>query len=126
MSIEIVKKATKTSATGEDDTAQIVRNMLQEIEQGGEEKAREYALKLDGWEQDIILSREQIDAAIAQVPEQTKLDIQFSHQRVKGFAEAQLASMTEFETELSPGLFAGPGPRPSDWLEARLFQVGGC
>lgn len=107
MSIEIVKKATKTSATGEDDTAKIVRNMLQEIEQGGEEKAREYALKLDGWEQDIILSREQIDAAIAQVPEQTKLDIQFSHQRVKGFAEAQLASMTEFETELSPGLFAG-------------------
>ena len=107
MSIEIVKKASKTPATGEDDTAQIVRTMLQEIEEGGEEKAREYAQKLDGWEKEIILSRAEIDAAIALVPEQTKLDIQFSHQRVKGFAEAQLASMSEFEAELSPGLFAG-------------------
>jgi len=107
MSIEIVKKASKTPATGEDDTAQIVRTMLQEIEEGGETKAREYAQKLDGWDKDIILSRAEIDAAIALVPEQTKLDIQFSHQRVKAFAEAQLASMSEFETELSPGLFAG-------------------
>ncbi len=107
MSIEIVKKANKTPATGEDDTAQIVRTMLQEIEQGGEAKACEYAQKLDGWDKDIILSRAEIDAAIALVPEQAKLDIQFSHQRVKGFAEAQLASMNEFETELSPGLFAG-------------------
>ena len=107
MSIEIVKKASKTPATGEDDTAQIVRTMLQEIEEGGEEKAREYAQKLDGWEKGIILSRAEIDAAIALVPEQAKLDIQFSHQRVKAFAEAQLASMSEFETELSPGLFAG-------------------
>ena len=107
MSIEIVKKASKNPATGEDDTAQIVRTMLQEIEEGGEAKACEYALKLDGWENEIILSRTEIDAAIALVPEQAKLDIQFSHQRVKGFAEAQLASMSEFETELSPGLFAG-------------------
>lgn len=107
MSIDFVKKATKTPAAGEDDTAQIVREMLREIELGGEEKAREYAQKLDGWEGDIVLGREQIDAAIALVPEQTRLDIQFSHQRVKTFAEAQLASMTEFETELSPGLFAG-------------------
>ena len=107
MTIEIVKKASKTPATGEDDTAQIVRTMLQEIEQDGESKAREYAHKLDGWDQDIVLSRDEIEAAIALVPEQTKQDIQFSHQRVKGFAEAQLASMSEFETELSPGLFAG-------------------
>jgi sulfopropanediol 3-dehydrogenase len=107
MSREIVKKAIKTSATGEDDTARIVREMLQAIEQGGEEKAREYAKNLDGWEKDIILSREEIDAAIALVPEQTRRDIQFSHQRVHDFAQAQLDSMGEFETELSPGLFAG-------------------
>jgi len=107
MSIEIVKKASKTPTTGEDDTALIVRNMLHEIETGGEAKAREYARKLDGWDKDIVLSRAEIDAAIALVPEQTRQDIQFSHARVKAFAEAQLASMTEFETELSPGLFAG-------------------
>jgi sulfopropanediol 3-dehydrogenase len=118
MSIEIIKRAVKTPATGEDDTAQVVREMLQEIEQGGEAKAREYALTLDGWEQEIVLSRADIDAALAQVPEQTKSDIRFSHQRVKAFAEAQLASMGEFEIELSPGLFVGQ----------RLVPVGtaGC
>ena len=107
MAIEIIKKAIKTPATGEDDTARIVHEMLHDIEEGGEEKAREYALKLDGWDKDIIISPDEIETAIGQVPEQMKRDIQFSHQRVKAFAEAQLASMTEFETELSPGLFAG-------------------
>ena len=107
MSIEIVKKASKTPATGEDDTALVVRTMLQEIEGGGEARAREYAKKLDGWDKDIVLSRTDIDAAKALVPEQARRDIEFSHTRVKAFAEAQLASMTEFETELSPGLFAG-------------------
>ncbi len=107
MTIEYLKKAEKTAATGEDDTRKIVADMLGAIEVGGEAKAREYAEKLDGWTKDIVLSRDEIDAAIALVPEQTKLDIQFSHKRVKSFAEAQLASMGEFETELSPGLFAG-------------------
>lgn len=107
MSIDILKKATKTPATGEDDTADVVREMLKAIEVGGEAKAREYAKKLDGWESDVVLSRSDIDEAIASVPEQTKHDIRFSHQRVKAFAEAQLASMNEFEVELSPGLFAG-------------------
>lgn len=107
MAIEIIKKAIKTPATGEDDTARIVRDMLQDIEQGGEDKAREYAFKLDGWERDVVMTREEMDAAIAQVPQQTRDDIKFSHARVKAFAEAQLASMSEFETELSPGLFAG-------------------
>ena len=107
MTIKYFKKAEKTAATGEDDTRKIVADMLGAIEVDGEAKAREYAQKLDGWEQEIVMSRADMDAAIALVPEQTKLDIQFSHQRVKAFAEAQLASMGEFETELSPGLFAG-------------------
>ena len=118
MAIEIVKKAIKTPATGEDDTARIVRDMLADIEQGGEDKAREYAHKLDGWDQDIVLTPDEIEAAIAKVPQQARHDIEFSHQRVKAFAEAQLASMSEFETELSPGLFAGQRLVP--------VQTAGC
>lgn len=107
MPIKIIKQATKSPATGEDDTREIVHTMLREIEQGGEDRAREYARQLDGWDQEIIVSRGEIDAATAVLSEQTRQDIQFSHARVKGFAEAQLASMGEFETELSPGLVAG-------------------
>ena len=50
MSIDVIKKAAKTPATDEGNTAQVVREMLQAIERGGEEKAREYAKSLDGWE----------------------------------------------------------------------------
>ncbi|MFT5224890.1 MAG: sulfopropanediol 3-dehydrogenase [Polaribacter sp.] len=118
MSIEVIKRASKTSATGEDDTARIVNEMLQAIEAGGETAAREYAFKLDGWDKDIIVSREEIDIASASLTQRERDDIQFSHQRVKAFAEAQLASMGEFETELSPGLFAGQRLIP--------VQTAGC
>ena len=118
MTIEIIKKAAKTSATGEGDTARIVNEMLQAIETGGESKAREYAQKLDGWDKEIIVSREEIEAAGNMISAQARQDIEFSHARVKAFAEAQLASMTEFETELSPGLFAGQRLIP--------VQTAGC
>jgi len=118
MAIHYIRKAPRTPSTGQDDTHQTVRTMLQEIEQGGEEKVREYARKLDGWEKEVVVSREEIEQATASLPEQTRQDIQFSHARVKAFAEAQLKSMNEFETELSPGLFCGQRLIP--------VQTAGC
>ncbi len=108
MTIEYIKKAAKTSSTGEDNTRAIVVKMLSEIEAGGEEKALEYAKQLDGWDQGSpIVSREQIDAAVAKVPQQAKDDIKFAYDRVSAFARHQRDSMQEFEVELSPGLYAG-------------------
>ncbi|MFT5506211.1 MAG: sulfopropanediol 3-dehydrogenase [Gammaproteobacteria bacterium] len=108
MAIEIIKKAAKTSATGEDDTREIVARMLKEIEEGGEEKALEYAMKLDKWPGGSpVLTRKQIDSAIALVSQQSKDDIKFAYERVSAFAKRQRDSMHEFEVELSPGLFAG-------------------
>lgn len=107
MSINYVKKATKTPATGEDDTRRLVSEMLTALEEGGEERAKQYARELDGWEGDIVVSPEEIEQASGQVSDKLKSDIQFAHERVRRFAEAQRASMTEFETELSEGLIAG-------------------
>ncbi len=107
MTIEYLKKAEKTSSTGESDTREIVERMLREIEQGGEARALHYAKTLDSWEGDVVMSRAQKDAAIARLSEQNKQDIQFSWERVKAFAQAQLASLSDFETELSPGLITG-------------------
>jgi sulfopropanediol 3-dehydrogenase len=108
MAIEYIKKAAKTSATGEDDTREIVARMLKEIEEGGEEKALEYATKLDKWPGGSpILTRDQIEAAKAQVSQQAKDDIKFAYNRVSAFARHQRDSLHEFEVELSPGLFAG-------------------
>lgn len=107
MTIEYLKKATKTPATGEDETRETVAAMLSEIEAGGEDKAREYGQKLDGWSGDIVIGKDAIAAAAGKVPDQLKDDLRFAHDRVRGFAEQQKNSIGEFETELSPGLWAG-------------------
>jgi sulfopropanediol 3-dehydrogenase len=107
MTIDYLKKAEKTAATGEDDTRKIVSEMLSAIEAGGEEKVREYAEKLDNYTGNIVVTPEEIAAATAKVPQQVKDDIQFAYDRVRGFAEKQREALIDFETELSPGLFAG-------------------
>ena len=118
MAIEYLKKAEKTSATGEDETRRIVSDMLAEIEAGGEEAARAYGVKLDGWDGNIVVGPEDVERAAKQVSDQLKDDIKFAHERVRTFAEAQKASMSEFETELSPGLWAGQKLIP--------MQAAGC
>lgn len=107
MAIKVIKQASKSPATGEGDTREIVQTMLSEIEQGGESRVREYARQLDGWDKEIIVSADEIEAASASLSAQIRKDIQFSYAQVKRFAEAQLASMEQFEIELSPGMFAG-------------------
>ncbi len=107
MAISYLKKATKTPATGEDETRKIVSEMLSEIENGGEEVARAYGEKLDNYTGNIVVTPEEIEVAGAKIPQKLKDDIQFAYERVRKFAEAQKASIKEFETELSPGLWAG-------------------
>ena len=102
-----LKKADKSPTTGEEDTRRIVQEMLAKIENGGENTAREYAENLDKWTGDIVVTSEEIAAAGERLSQRARDDIHFAYDRVKKFAEAQLASMQEFETELSPGLIAG-------------------
>ncbi|NQV83513.1 MAG: histidinol dehydrogenase [Rhodospirillales bacterium] len=107
MTIEYLKKAAKTPSTGEDKTREIVADMLAQIEAGGEDKARAYGETLDGWNGDIVAGKDAIAAAAEKVPGQLKDDLRFAYDRVRTFAEKQKNSLGEFETELSPGLWAG-------------------
>lgn len=107
MAITYLKKADKTPLTGTDETQAIVSEMLAKLEAEGEAAALQYARDLDGYEGDAIVTKEQIKAAADQVSPQLKDDIQFALDRVRSFAEAQKASISSFETELSPGLWAG-------------------
>ena len=123
MAVTYLKKATKTAATGEEETRKIVESMLAEIEAGGEDVARSYGEKLDKYSGEIIATEEAIAAADAKLSQQLKDDIRFAHERVKKFAEAQKASISEFETELSPGLWAGQKLIPID--TAGCYVPGG-
>ena len=62
----------------------------------------------DRYEGDVIVSKEKIEEIKKNLDQKTKDDIQFSHERVRKFAEAQLKNYgQDFEVELSDGLFAG-------------------
>ena len=107
MPLTYLKKASKTATSNEGATRKIVSTMLSAIEAGGEDSVMGYAEELDGFTGNPIVSKEQIIAAGNQVPQKLKDDIQFALERVRTFANAQKASIQEFETELSPGLWAG-------------------
>ncbi len=107
MAPHYLKKATLTSQSDASETKAIVRDILDSIEAGGDAKALEYAAKFDRYDGPVLLSEADIAAAVEQVPEKLKADIRFSHANVKKFAEAQKASMLEFDVEVTPGVTAG-------------------
>ena len=107
MAVTYLKKAEKTPQTGTDETRRIVETMLAKIESEGESAAVTYGRELDGYEGDIVVPADVIAAAGNEISQQLKDDIRFSYDRVTAFAEAQKQSIQEFETELSPGLWAG-------------------
>lgn len=107
MAREYLKKATLTSASHASDVSETVRNILNDIDEGGDAKAIEYAAKFDKYEGNIILTEDEIEAAAAAVPEKLKKDIQFAHDNVRRFAEAQKETLRSIEVEVVPGLVAG-------------------
>lgn len=105
--MEYIKQATAQVAEADERIQQTVKTMLQHIDEAGESAVKAYAKQFDHWEGEFILSEEKRAKLIAQVPEQTKQDIQFAYQQVKTFAEAQRASLAEFEIETMAGVKLG-------------------
>ena len=90
MTIQYLKKSPKTSSTDDTKTREIVENILKDIEKTKEEGCKELTKKFDKYEGDIVVSKERIEEIKKNLNQKTKDDIQFSHERVKKFAEAQL------------------------------------
>ena len=108
MTITYLKKAKKTSSTDDSKTREIVENILKEIEKTKEEGCIQLTKKFDKYEGDIIVTKEKIEEIKKNLDQKTKDDVQFSHERVRKFAEAQLKNYgQDFEVELSKGLYAG-------------------
>ena len=85
-----------------------VASVIADIRERGDEAVREYSAKFDSWSPDSFrLSAAQVEDIIAGLPAQVIDDITFVQAQVRGFAQAQLASMTEIEVETLPGVFLG-------------------
>ena len=107
MSVTYLKKALKTSTSDASDISNIVKDILNEIEENGEDAALRYAAKFDKYNGNIALTELEIDAACASVPEILKRDIEFAHANVQKFAQVQKSTMKDINCEVVTGLIAG-------------------
>jgi sulfopropanediol 3-dehydrogenase len=90
------------------DVSGIVAEVIAGVAERGDAAVREYSEKFDRWApEDFRLSAERIDEIIASVPKQTIEDILWVQAQVRGFAEAQLASLQDIEVETLPGVRLG-------------------
>ncbi|OAX82804.1 histidinol dehydrogenase [Emergomyces africanus] len=86
----------------------IVRGVIEDIRSNGDSAVRQYSTKFDRWEPTSFkLSKDDIQAAIAKVSEQTVKDIKQAQANVRAFALAQRDSISDFEVELQPGYIPG-------------------
>ena len=123
MTVEYLKKATKTSASDASDVTKIVQGILNDIEAGGEDACLKFRDQFDQYDGNVVLTAEEIQAACDQVPEKLKRDIQFAHANVKRFAEAQKSTIVDTEIEVIPGLIAGQKAIPCN--AAGCYAPGG-
>ncbi len=107
MAISHLKKAEKTPETEAGNARKVVEEMLASIEARGEAAVREYALKLDKWQGEIVVPPAEIEQRTRGLPDGVKRDIEFATAQVRKFALVQRESMQEFSREISPGLTAG-------------------
>ena len=108
--IKVIKKGIDAAAAADMDAKvkSIVEGILADIESRGDAAVRELSEKFDNWSPDQFqLTQEQIDAAIARLPEQTLDDIHFAQKQIRKFAEIQKAALRDVEEETMPGVFLG-------------------
>ena len=110
MTISMLKEGKPQTERAEDDAKvrSIVETTLADIEKRGDKAVRELAEKFDNYSPaSYKLSEDEIQALIAEVSPRDMEDIQFAHDQVRKFAEAQRASMTDIEVEPMPGVILG-------------------
>ncbi|MEK9568140.1 MAG: histidinol dehydrogenase [Paracoccaceae bacterium] len=123
MSRVYLKKAQLTPKSNASEVHETVKNILADIESGGDAKAKEYASKFDQYQGNIILTDDEIQAASDLVPEKLKNDIEFAHDNVKRFAERQKETLKNTEIEIHPGFVTGQKVIPVD--AAGCYVPGG-
>ncbi len=107
MTVTYLKRAARRATDDAGEVARAVAEILDEIEAGGEDAALRYAAEFDRYDGNLVLARDEIDAAAARVPARVKDDIRFAWDNIRRFAEAQKATIRDMEIEVTPGMVAG-------------------
>jgi sulfopropanediol 3-dehydrogenase len=108
MSPRYLKEPNPPTTEATDELRTRVSEILRDIERGGLDAVRRYSRELDGWEpDDFVVSEREFARAEASLDDELKRHIAFAQTQVRGFAEAQLATMSPLEVEMGPGVVLG-------------------
>ncbi len=118
MTITYVKRADRPLNETAGEVRQRVSKLLTRLEVGRETEAARLAREFDGWDGPIEVPVEEIEAAASRLDLSVREDIEYAHRHIRRFADAQMASLAEFEVEVEPGLRAGQRNVP--------IEVAGC
>ena len=108
--IRYLKSGAKSNSDNQvDKTLQKnVEELIQSVADNGDASVREMSAKFDSYNPGSFrLSREEIDACIAETPQKILDNIAFSLQQVKSFAAAQRQGIQDVEVENMPGVILG-------------------
>lgn len=120
---EYLKKATKTLRSDATDVRAAVRQILDDIEAGGDAKTMEYAGRFDEYKGNITLSRDEIVQAATKVAQKLRDDIRFSHDNVRRFTELQKSAVADVEME---GQARAVDVRLAKWFLGEHFDLTAC
>ncbi|MHA1554791.1 MAG: histidinol dehydrogenase [Alphaproteobacteria bacterium] len=110
MTVEYLKRGKPESERSADDekVRGVVESALADIESRGDAAVRGFSQKFDKYDPPSFrLSPAEIEALMARVAPRDMEDIRFAQTQIRGFAEAQRASMTDIEIETLPGVVLG-------------------
>ena len=110
MVIEVLKQSKPESEKAQEDAKVrgVVESTLADVEQRGDAAVRALSEKFDGYSpKSFRLTLSEIEAAMQKVSARDMEDIKFAQDQIRGFAQAQRASMTDIEVETQPGVILG-------------------
>jgi sulfopropanediol 3-dehydrogenase len=103
-----LKKGDEVAAEASREVRARVAGILEEVEAHGEDAVRGYSRELDGWDPESFrLPEETIEAASATVDEELRGHLELAASQVRGFAEAQLATLLPLDAEVGEGVTLG-------------------
>ncbi len=90
------------------EVSRTVAVILDDIAARGEAAVREWSVKLDGWDPpDFRVADTEVERAAGAVPAELAGHIDTAAAQIRGFAEAQRATLLDLETEIGEGVVLG-------------------
>ena len=108
LSTRYLKAPNPPTTQATDELRARVSEILRDIEQGGLDAVRRYSEEFDGWApDDFVVSDAECARVEAELDDELKGHIAFAQEQVRGFARAQLGTLTPLEVQMGPGVVLG-------------------